>query len=240
MYQANGKLQSREQYVVQYAPLVKRIAHHMAARLPSCVEVDDLVQAGLIGLLDAVGNYDPAQGAQFETYATQRIRGAMLDELREADWAPRSARKSMRAVEAAIRKLEQKLGRQPGEQELANELKIPLAAFQQMLQDARGHQLVYYEDFQAEGEDDFLERHVADQRPGPLGQIENGDFRAALVEAIKVLPEREQLLMSLYYEEELNLKEIGAVLGVTESRVSQLHSQAVARLRSRLKDWLGA
>jgi RNA polymerase sigma factor for flagellar operon FliA len=240
MYQANGKLQSREQYVVQYAPLVKRIAHHLAARLPSCVEVDDLIQAGLIGLLDAVGNYDPSQGAQFETYATQRIRGAMLDELREADWAPRSARRSMRAVEAAIHRLEQKMGRQPGEQELANELKIPLAAFQQMLQDARGHQLVYYEDFQAEGEDDFLERHVADQHPDPLGQIENGDFRAALVEAIKVLPEREQLLMSLYYEEELNLKEIGAVLGVTESRVSQLHSQAVARLRSRLKDWLGA
>ncbi|MDP2785830.1 MAG: RNA polymerase sigma factor FliA [Sulfurimicrobium sp.] len=240
MYQANGKLQSKEQYVVQYAPLVKRIAHHLAARLPSSVEVDDLIQAGLIGLLDAVGHYDQSQGAQFETYASQRIRGAMLDELREADWAPRSARKCMRTIEAAIHKLEQKLGRQPGEQELANELKVPLAEFQHMLQDARGHQLVYYEDFQAEGEDDFFERHSADQRPGPLGQIENGDFRAALVEAIKVLPEREQLLMSLYYEEELNLKEIGAVLGVTESRVSQLHSQAVARLRSRLKDWLGA
>jgi RNA polymerase sigma factor for flagellar operon FliA len=240
MYQANGKLQSKEQYVVQYAPLVKRIAHHLVARLPSSVEVDDLIQAGLIGLLDAVGHYDQSQGAQFETYATQRIRGAMLDELREADWAPRSARKCMRTIEAAIHKLEQKLGRQPGEQELANELKVPLAEFQHMLQDARGHQLVYYEDFQAEGEDDFLERHSADQRPGPLGQIENGDFRAALVEAIKVLPEREQLLMSLYYEEELNLKEIGAVLGVTESRVSQLHSQAVARLRGRLKDWLGA
>lgn len=240
MYQANGKLQSKDQYVVQYAPLVKRIAHHLAARLPSSVEVDDLIQAGLMGLLDAVGHYDQSQGAQFETYASQRIRGAMLDELREADWAPRSARKSMRTIEAAIHKLEQKLGRQPGEQELANELKVPLAEFQQMLLDARGHQLVYYEDFQAEGEDDFFERHSADQRPGPLGQIENGDFRAALVEAIKVLPEREQLLMSLYYEEELNLKEIGAVLGVTESRVSQLHSQAVVRLRSRLKDWLGA
>lgn len=240
MYQANGKLQSKEQYVVQYAPLVKRIAHHLAARLPSSVEVDDLIQAGLIGLLDAVGHYDQSQGAQFETYASQRIRGAMLDELREADWAPRSARKSMRTIEAAIHKLEQKLGRQPSEQELANELKVPLAEFQQMLQDARGHQLVYYEDFQTENGDDFFERHSADQHPGPLGQIENGDFRAALVAAIKVLPEREQMVMSLYYEEELNLKEIGAVLGVTESRVSQLHSQAVARLRCRLKDWLGA
>lgn len=240
MYQANGKLRNREQYVAQYAPLVKRIAHLLAAKLPSCVEVDDLIQVGLIGLLDAVGNYDPSQGAQFETYASQRIRGAMLDELREADWAPRSVRRSMRAIEAAISKLEQKLGRHPGEQEVANELKMPLAEYQQMLQDSRGHQLVYYEDFQQADEDDFFERHSADMRPGPLGQIENEDFRAALVAAIKLLPEREQLLMSLYYEEELNLKEIGAVLGVTESRVSQLHSQAVARLRGHLRDWLGA
>lgn len=239
MYQSNGKLQRKEDYVAQYAPLVKRIAHHLAAKLPSSVQVEDLIQAGLIGLLDAVSHYDQSLGAQFETYATQRIRGAMLDELREADWAPRSARKSMRTIEAAIHKLEQCLGRPPGEQELANELKMPLAEFQQMLQDARGHQLVYYEDFQAAGEDDFFERHSADQRPGPLGQIEDEAFRTALVEAIKTLPEREQLMMSLYYEEELNLKEIGAVLGVTESRVSQLHSQAVARLRSRLKDWLG-
>jgi RNA polymerase sigma factor for flagellar operon FliA len=224
--------------VVQYAPLVKRIAHHLAAKLPPSVQVDDLIQAGLIGLLDAVSHYDAAQGAQFETYASQRIRGAMLDELREADWAPRSARKSMRSIEAAVSKLEQQLGRPPGEQELARELQVPLEEYQQMLLEARGHQLLHYEDFQSEGDDDFLERHAADERPDPLRQIEDGGFRAALVEAIKVLPEREQLMMSLYYEEELNLKEIGAVLGVTESRVSQLHSQAVARLRSRLKDWL--
>jgi RNA polymerase sigma factor for flagellar operon FliA len=238
MYQANGKLRSNDQYVAQYAPLVKRIAHHLAAKLPPSVQVDDLIQAGLIGLLDAIGHYDATQGAQFETYASQRIRGAMLDELREADWAPRSSRKSMRTIEAAISKLEQQLGRSPGEQELARELHVPLEEYQQMLLDARGHQLVHYEDYRSEGEDDFFVRHAADGRPGPLGQIEDGAFRAALVEAIKDLPEREQLMMSLYYEEELNLKEIGAVLGVTESRVSQLHSQAVARLRSRLKDWL--
>lgn len=239
MYRANGKLQSSDQYVAQYAPLVKRIAHHLAAKLPPNVQVDDLIQAGLIGLLDAIGHYDPTQGAQFETYASQRIRGAMLDELREADWAPRSARKSMRVIEAAVSKLEQQLGRPPSEQELAKELQVPLDEYQQMLLEARGHQLVHYEDFQSEGEDDYFERHAADQRPDPLGQFEDEGFRAALVDAIKVLPEREQLMMSLYYEEELNLKEIGAVLGVTESRVSQLHSQAVARLRSRLKDWLG-
>lgn len=238
MYRADGKLQSNEQYVAQYAPLVKRIAHHLAAKLPPSVQVDDLIQAGLIGLLDAVGHYDATQGAQFETYASQRIRGAMLDELREADWVPRSARKNMRTIEAAVSKLEQQLGRPPGEQELAREMQVPLAEYQQMLLEARGHQLVHYEDFQSEDGDDFFERHAADQRPDPLGQIEDGGFRAALVDAIKFLPEREQLLMSLYYEEELNLKEIGAVLGVTESRVSQLHSQAVARLRSRLKDWL--
>jgi RNA polymerase sigma factor for flagellar operon FliA len=238
MYQADGKLQSNEQYVVQYAPLVKRIAHHLAAKLPPSVQVDDLIQAGLIGLLDAVSHYDATQGAQFETYASQRIRGAMLDELREADWAPRSARKNMRTIEAAVSKLEQRMGRSPGEQELARELQVPLEEYQQMLLDARGHQLVHYEDFQSEGESDFFEHHVTDARPDPLAQIEDGGFRAALIEAIKLLPEREKLIMSLYYEEELNLKEIGAVLGVTESRVSQLHSQAVARLRSRLKDWL--
>jgi RNA polymerase sigma factor FliA len=239
MYQANGKLHSNEEYVAQYAPLVKRMAHVMAARLPASVQVDDLIQAGLIGLLDAARNYDQTQGAQFETYATQRIRGAMLDELREADWAPRSARRGMRTIEAAISKLEQRLGRHPSEQEVADELKMPLAAYQEMLLEARGHQLVYYEDFQADGEDNYFERHDADQRPDPLGQIMEEGFRAALVNAIKELPQREQMVMSLYYEEDLNLKEIGLVLDVTESRVSQLHSQAVARLRGRLKDWLG-
>lgn len=239
MYRADGKLLSREEQVAQYAPLVKRIAHQLAARLPSSVQVDDLIQAGLIGLLDAVNHFDAGQGAQFETYAVQRIRGAMLDELREADWAPRSARKSMRVIEAAIHALEQRLGRPPGERELADELKLPLAEFQHMLAEAKGHQLVYYEDFQEDGDEGFLERHGPDSRPDPLAQIEDEGFRGALVKAIRELPEREQLMMSLYYEEELNLKEIGAVLGVTESRVSQIHSQAVARLRSRLKDWLG-
>ena len=237
MYNASG-LRDKDKCLQDYAALVKRLAHQMMSRLPYSVQIDDIIQAGMMGLLDAASRYDEIHGAQFETYATQRIRGAMLDELREADWAPRSSRKSMRTIEAAISKLEQQLGRSPGEQELARELHVPLEEYQQMLLDARGHQLVHYEDCRSEGEDDFFERHAADGRPGPLGQIEDGAFRAALVEAIKDLPEREQLMMSLYYEEELNLKEIGAVLGVTESRVSQLHSQAVARLRSRLKDWL--
>lgn len=241
MYQANGRLQdSKAQHVERYAPLVKKLAHQLMSRLPASVQVDDLIQAGLIGLLDAMNHYDEAQGALFETYATQRIRGAMLDELRQGDWAPRSARKAMRAVEAAVNKLEQQFGRHPREQEIADELKIPLAEYQQMLQDARGHQLVYYEDFQSEGDEDFFERHSADAHPDALGQIEEDGFRAALINSIGSLPEREQMVMSLYYEEELNLKEIGAVLGVGESRVCQLHSQAISRLRSRLKEWLTA
>lgn len=240
MQQASRIRDEKEQYIVQYAPLVKRIAHHLAARLPPSVQVDDLVQAGLIGLLSALDHYDELQGAQFETYASQRIRGAMLDELRQNDWLPRSARKTMRRIEAANTALEQRLGRHPGEQELADELKVPLAEFQQMLLDARGSQLLHYEDFQGSEDEEFLERHVATAQPGPLETIQDEGFRAVLVEAIQSLPEREKLMMSLYYEEDLNLKEIGQVLGVSESRVCQIHSQAIVRLRSRLKDWLGS
>lgn len=240
-YQPQGTSGSdKNSSVAKFAPLVKRIAHHMAAKLPPSVQLDDLIQAGLIGLLDALNRYDEMQGAQFETYASQRIRGAMLDELRQNDWLPRSVRKNMRRIETAINVLQQRLKRQPGEQELADEIGVPLAEFQQMLQDARGYQLLYYEDFQDADDEAFLERHVADKRPGPLEAMHDEGFRATLVEAIQTLPEREKLMMSLYYEEELNLKEIGAVLGVSESRVCQMHSQAIARLRSRLKDWVGA
>ncbi|MGD9786934.1 MAG: RNA polymerase sigma factor FliA [Sulfuricellaceae bacterium] len=239
MYRPKG-LPDKEQAIADHLPLVKRIAFHLIARLPHSVQVEDLVQAGMIGLMDAINNFDPGQGAQFETYASQRIRGAMLDELRQVDWLPRSARKNLRQIEKVIHTLEQKLGRSPSETEAAEALGVPLAEYQQMLQDGRGHQLVYYEDFydSDEGDNDFLDRHLADSRENPLEKIQDDGFRATLVEAIRGLPEREKLVMGLYYEEELNLREIGEVLGVTESRVCQLHSQAIARLRSRLKDWL--
>jgi len=239
MYRPQG-LPDKEQVIADHIPLVKRIAFHLIARLPPSVQVEDLVQAGMIGLMDAVNNFDPNQGAQFETYASQRIRGAMLDELRQVDWLPRSARKNLRQIENVIHTLEQKLGRSPSETEAAEALGVPLPDYQQMLQDGRGHQLVYYEDFydSDEGSNDFLDRHLADNRENPLEKIQDEGFRATLVEAIRGLPEREKLVMGLYYEEELNLREIGEVLGVTESRVCQLHSQAIARLRSRLKDWL--
>lgn len=226
--------------VLEHAPLVKRIAYHFMARLPASVQVDDLIQVGLIGLMDAVENFDDTQGAQFETYAAQRIRGAILDELRQADWLPRSVRRNMRQIEAANSRLEQTLGRTPSEQELADALDLPLGQYQQQLADARGAQLLYYEDFQERDEAHFLDGYASADQPTPASVLEDARFRENLIQAIDNLPERERLIMGLYYEQELNLKEIGEVLGVSESRVCQLHSQAVARLRGRLRGWTGA
>lgn len=233
MYDAEGNL-DKTQLVEAYAPLVKRVAYHLMAKLPASVQVDDIIQNGMMGLLDAINRYEDGLGAQFETYAVQRIRGAMLDGLRDDDWLPRSLRRDMRKIESAIHSLEQQNGRQPTEIELADALDITLADYQRMLQDARGHQLVYFEDFGESGKEDFLERHLGDEESNPLVVLEDANMRTTLVKAIDDLPEREQLVMSLYYDEELNLREIGEVLGVTESRVCQLHSQAVARLRARM------
>jgi len=236
MYAKTGL--EKNQYVVQYAPLVKRIAYHLMARLPASVQVDDLIQVGMIGLLDAASNYDDTQGAQFETYAVQRIRGAMLDELRQCDWLPRSARKMLRQIETAMNTLEQRVCRAPTEREVADELHVSLDDYQQMLLDARGCQLLHYEDLHGGEDEDFFERHCADDSAEPFAKLQDGRFREKLIEAIGILPEREKLMMAMYYEEELNLREIGEVLGVSESRVCQLHSQAMARLRSKLKEWL--
>jgi len=231
MYDAKGNL-DKAHLVEAYAPLVKRIAYQLMSRLPASVEVDALIQHGMMGLLDAIGRYEDGLGAQFETYAVQRIRGAMLDGLRDNDWLPRSLRRDMRRIESAIHMLEQEFGRPPSEGELADSLGVSLAEYQHMLQEARGHQLVYIEDFSHDQDDNFLERHLVQQDANPLDLLADADMRRRLVSAIEVLPEREQMVMALYYDEELNLREIGAVLGVTESRVCQLHSQAVARLRS--------
>lgn len=240
MYTPKGKA-DKNQLLTDHMPLVKRLAHHMKAKLPPSVEVDDLVQAGMIGLLDAISRYEETHGAQFETYAVLRIRGAMLDELRNSDWLPRSMRQNMRKIEAAMSSLQQKLGHPPTESEVAKLLKLSLSEYQDMLGDGGGHQLVYYEDFHDnEGNDSFLDRYAVDDAD-PLRSLLDGDFRQAVIDAIDALPPREKILMGLYYEEEMNLKEIGAVMGVSESRVSQLHTQAVARLRAALREqaWTG-
>jgi RNA polymerase sigma factor for flagellar operon FliA len=245
MYTATGKTAKGEKgdLLEQYMPMVKRLAHHMMGRLPPSVEEDDLVQAGMLGLIDAVSRYDEAQSAQFEAYAIQRIRGSMIDELRQSDWMPRSARQSMRRIEQVITALQHRIGRQPNETEIAAEMKVPLAEYQSMLGDARGHQLLYFEDFGASDEDDsFLDKQSADESSMPLPQLLDANLRACIIAGIENLPEREQLLMSLYYEQELNLREIAEVFGVSESRICQLHGQAIARLRARLKEdaWIAA
>jgi len=236
MYTAKGQL-DRNALIKQYQPLVRRLAHHMMAKLPASVEVDDLIQVGLIGLADALTRYEASQGVQFETFATQRIRGAMLDELRENDWMSRGSRKSQKEIESALRKLEHRLGRTPVESEIAAELGLQLAEYQSLLNKVRGTQLVYLEDMSGRNEDDesFLDRHVADEKADPLNMLRDQRLRESLVAAIKLLPEREQYIMSMYYEHDMNLKEIAAVLDVTESRVCQLHSQSIARLRAKMR-----
>ena len=233
MYNAAGQI-NKDQLVQRFAPLVKRIAYHLMARLPSSVQIDDLVQNGMIGLLDAISRFEAGLGAQFETYAAQRVRGAMLDGLRENDWLPRSLRRDFRRIEAAVSQLEQNYGRPPSENELANALDMSLAEYQKLLQDTRGHQLISFDDLVADDDADFLERHLSDETNEPSKLLEDESLRRALIQGIELLPEREKLMMALYYEQDLNLREIGEVMGVTESRVCQLHSQAVARLRARI------
>lgn len=242
MYTASGKT-DKNSILTEHAPLVKRLAYQLKARLPPSVEVDDLIQAGMIGLLDAVNRYEDNHGAQFETYAVQRIRGSMLDELRSSDWLPRGVRQNMRKLENAMNEIQQILGRPPLEAEVAKQLKLSLDEYQQLLGESAGHQLIYYEDFyDTDSREHFLDHFRSNNASAdPLQDLLDGDFRDAVIYAINSLPEREKMLMGLYYEQELNLKEIGAVMGVSESRVSQLHSQAVARLRVSLREraWTG-
>ena len=237
MYTAKGQL-NRDALFHQYVPLVRRIAHHMIAKLPPNVELDDLIQVGMIGLNDALSRYEVAQGVQFETFASQRIRGAMLDELRGGDWMSRGARKSQKDIEQAVHRLQQKLHRAPMESEIAQELGMNLADYQHLLAKVRGTQLVYLEDISGRDDDEegFLDRHMGDDEADPSSLLQDQRMRMALVEAIKNLPEREQHIMSMYYEHDMNLKEIAAVLGVTESRICQLHSQSIARLRTKLRE----
>jgi len=228
-----------EAVVHEYAPLVKRIAHHLVGRLPASVQLEDLIQVGMIGLLDAARNYSDAFGASFATYASARVRGAMLDEVRRLDWAPRSVHQKARQAAEAIRTIENREGREARDVEVAEALGISLQEYQGIAADAVGCRLVSMEnpDILADDESETGSEQVRAEQ-GPLRELEEEGFRQGLVEAIESLPDREKLVMSLYYDEELNLREIGSVLGVSESRVCQIHGQALIRLRARLHDWL--
>lgn len=230
-----------EKNLMQYAPLVKRIAYQLIGRLPANIELDDLIQVGLIGLLESARQFDPAQNVLFETYASQRIKGSMLDELRRQDWLPRQARQQAKQIDQAWATLEKRLDRTPLDSEVAEFLGVPLEAYQTMLFECKGHSLVYLEDLMPEGGEsnsnpiDFIEDN---NERDPFEILGDENFRHHVVDAIKTLTEREQLIMSLYYEQDLNLREIGEVLNVSESRVSQLHTQIVAKLRVKLREWL--
>ena len=227
--------------VMQHAGLVKRIAYHLMNRLPSSVQAEDLIQAGMMGLLEAGKNYNAQQGASFETYAGIRIRGAMIDEVRRSDWTPRSVHRKSRQVAETMREIENQQGRDASASEIAEKMDISLDEYHHILQDASGSRIFSFEELVSlDGNSGNAEDHFASgtEQPSPDQGLENEDFRQSLVKAISDLPERERLVIALYYDEEMNLREIGQVLGVSESRVCQIHSQAAMRLRSRLKNWL--
>lgn len=222
---------------VQYAPLVKRIAHHMMMRMPACVQVEDLIQAGMIGLLEAAQKYDASKGASFETYAGIRIRGSIVDEMRRGDWAPRSVHRNGRRVSKAIADIEARKGCDATDQEVAQELDVGINEYHSMLNDSSSSRLFSFEE--SYGDDDArqgLDNQSMAFTP-PQEEFQRQALKQSLAQAITQLPERERLVLALYYDEELNLKEIGQIIGVSESRVSQIHSQAALRLRSRLSDW---
>lgn len=237
MYNKARAQDSQHQLIERHAPLVKRIAYHLLARLPASVQVEDLMQAGMIGLLEASKKYDGSKGASFETYAGIRIRGAMLDEVRKGDWAPRSVHRNSRMVSDAIRAVEARTGRDAKDHEVAAELKLSLEDYYGILSDTLGSKLFSFDDLLQDGEHGGVHEDSGITHLEPSRDLEDDRFQAALADAIANLPERERLVLSLYYDEELNLKEIGEVLGVSESRVSQLHSQCASRLRARLSEW---
>jgi RNA polymerase sigma factor for flagellar operon FliA len=222
--------------VLRHAPLLKRIAYHLISRLPPNVQVEDLIQAGMIGLLEAAAKYDPTQGASFETYAGIRIRGAMMDEIRRSDWTPRSVHRKTRQLAEAVREIEHREGREARDEEIVEALGIGPGEYHKMLQDATTSRVLSIEDMFAPGEE--RDDSVLGASDGPLDQLQRDAFKEALAESIDGLPEREKLVLSLYYDEELNLREIGEVLGVSESRVCQIHGQALVRVRARMADWV--
>lgn len=224
-----------EELVLQHAELVKRIAYHVISRLPSHIEVDDLIQAGMIGLLNAAQNFTPTKGANFETYAGIRIRGAMLDEARRSNWTPRSTFRNAKQVSLAIRSIENRTGRDARAQEIATAMGVTLEEYHRIVESAASSRILSYEQLAQDPERASMLPEAPED--GPETMLEEDQFREALADAIAGLPERERLVLSLYYDRDLNLREIGEILEVSESRVCQIHGQAVLRVRARLESW---
>ena len=230
-----NELPPADELVLKHGELVKRIAYHVVSRLPAHIEVDDLIQAGMIGLLNAAQNFTPTKGANFETYAGIRIRGAMLDEARRSNWTPRSTFRNAKQVSQAIRQIENRTGSDAKAQDIATALGVSLDEYHRMVESAASSRILSYE--QLAGDPERASMLPDSPEDGPETMLEEDQFREAVAQAIATLPERERLVLSLYYDQELNLREIGQVLEVSESRVCQIHGQAVIRIRARLENW---
>jgi len=228
---AQGYQTDTSDLITVHAELVQKIAYHLMARLPASVLVDDLIQSGMIGLLEAARNFDLSKGASFETFAGIRIRGAMLDEMRKGDWVPRSVHKNSRSIASAIDEVEKQTGEDAKEADIAKHLQVSLPEYQQMLRDVNCAKLVAYEDL-PNPNDMFAEQSATFDVT--FDKVSENQFTQQLAKTIAELPQREALVLSLYYDEELNLKEIGLIIEVSESRVSQILSQALHRLKSRI------
>lgn len=229
---------TKEKLILEYAPLIRFIAQKIAVRLPSNIEFDDLVSSGVIGLMDAIDKYDPTRDNKFKTYAEFRIRGAILDELRAQDWVPRSVREKAKQLEKAHVRLEQKLGRMPNEDEITKELEVTKEEYYELLNQVKSVSILSLDEagsFNSSDRKSILSLLESCKIPSPIAQLSLKDIKGVVTKAIESLPEKQRLVLSLYYYEDLNLKEIGEVLDVTESRVSQLHTQAILWLRRKLK-----
>lgn len=231
--------ENREEVIIRYSPMIKYVANRIAMRLPPHIEVDDLISVGVLGLMDAISKYDSSRGAKFKTYAEFRVRGAILDELRAMDWVPRSIRQKASSVDKVVQSLQVKLSRSPEDQEVAKEMGVSLEQFHATLNETKSIPVFSLDDLgiaKDSGEQQSLLDCLAGKADAdPQTQIRLIELKEIIAKAIDTLPEKERLMVSLYYYEELTMKEIGAVLEITESRVSQIHSKAVYRLRTKLK-----
>lgn len=230
-----GTMAPESHLISTHAQLVRRIAQHLMSRLPPCVQIEDLMQAGMIGLLEASKHFDTTKGASFETYASIRVRGAMLDEIRKNDWVPRSVHRNTRRITEAMRKIENETGRDARDSEVAASLNLSLHEYHHMIQDSNSVRVLGFEEIGLT--DDSVSTGITEPCLSPLDGLQYEDFRTNLAKGIAGLPERERLVLTLYYEEELNLRQVGEILGVSESRASQIHSQAMSRLQHRMKEW---